>query len=370
MMFLIPAPTLNLGKKERKKRIDLIFFVQPMYRLKGKVAIITGGASGFGEATARLFVRHGANVIIADVQDEKGRALCNDIASGTDYSGSSSISYARCNVTDDTSVKNVVDLAISKYGKLDIMSTMQAFQPCRNDHLTLLVNVKKFSGDLDKTILGTTNKNFKKVFDVNVYGAFLGAKHAARVMIPRKSGVILFTASLASVVCGETSHAYTMSKNAIVGLMKNLVNAISPCAVSTPIHTHSFGIDKATLDEVITESAVLKGATLDAMDVAHAALYLASDEAKLVRGLNLMVDGGYTGTNPAVSLTFKRGTGGHNEGSYCPLCSRKMNQAAIESGLPSLKSQAAVALIQDIGPVLSLVFLPNSPVVFLGGTRD
>ena len=96
-------------------------YVLTMHRLKGKVAIITGGASGFGEATARLFVRHGAKVIIADVQDEKGSALCNDIASGTDDTGDSSISYAHCHVTDDTSVKNVVDLAVFKYGKLDIM---------------------------------------------------------------------------------------------------------------------------------------------------------------------------------------------------------------------------------------------------------
>ncbi|KAJ8449226.1 hypothetical protein Cgig2_021690 [Carnegiea gigantea] len=211
-----------------------------MHRLKGKVAIITGSVSGFEEATTMLFVRLGANVIIADVRDEMGGALCNDIASGTNYSNSSSISYAHCNVTDDASVKNVVDLAISKYGKLDIM-----------------FNNAGISGDLDKTTLGTTNENFKKVFDVNVYGAFLGAKHAARVMIPRTSRVILFTVSLASVVCGETSHAYNMSKHAIVGLMKNLcvevgkygirVNAISPCAVSTLILTHSLGIDKAIL---------------------------------------------------------------------------------------------------------------------------
>ncbi|KAJ8449232.1 hypothetical protein Cgig2_021696 [Carnegiea gigantea] len=324
MMFLIPTPTLTVGKKERKKCIDLIFFVLITHRLKGKVAIITGGTTG-------LFARHGANVIIVDVHDKKGRALCNDIASGIGYSDSSSLSYAHCNVTDDTSANNVVDLVVSKYGKLDIM-----------------FNNVGISGDLDKTVLGTTNENFKEVFDVNVYGAFLGAKHAVRVMIPRKSRVILFTTSLASVVCGETSHAYTMSKHAIMGLMKNLcvkmgqygirVNAISACAVSTPILTHSLGINKATLDEVITESAVLKGVTPDAMDVAHTALYLASDEAKLVHGLNLMVDGGYTVTNPTFSLAFKRSTGGHHNGCCSRLCSKKMNRTVIESGLPSLKS--------------------------------
>lgn len=269
-------------------------------RLRGKVAIITGGASGFGEATARLFVKHGAKVIIADVQDEKGVSLCKDIASSIDGCDDSSIFYAHCNVTDDNDVKNVVDLAVSKYEKLDIM-----------------FNNAGISGDLDTTILDTTNENFKKVFEVNVYGPVLAAKYAARVMIPRKSGVILFTASVASVIiCGGSSHTYTMSKHAIVGLMKNLcvemgqygirVNAISPSAVSTPILTGAMGMDSETLDRSITESAVLKGATLGATDVAHAALFLASDEAKFVSGLNMVVDGGYGVTNPSFSFAFKK----------------------------------------------------------------
>jgi len=92
-----------------------------MHRLEGKVAIITGGASGFGEATARLFVKHGGKVIIADVQDEKGIGLCNDVTSSTNDCDNFSISYTHCNVTDDTDVKNVVNIAVSKYGKLDIM---------------------------------------------------------------------------------------------------------------------------------------------------------------------------------------------------------------------------------------------------------
>ncbi|XP_074311834.1 short chain aldehyde dehydrogenase 1-like [Silene latifolia] len=267
-------------------------------RLKGKVAIITGGASGFGETTAKLFVKHGAKVIIADVQDTKGLSLCQEITATATATGE--ISYVHCNVTDDTDVKNLIDTTIFKHGKLDIM-----------------FNNAGISGDVDPTILGSTNENFLKVFNINVYGGYLGAKHAARVMIPQKSGVILFTGSIASVLGGESPHAYTMSKHAILGLMKSLcvemgqygvrVNAISPCGVSTPLLQNGMGmIDKGVIDGLLCESAVLKGVTPEAEDVANAALYLASDEAKFVNGLNLMVDGGYSVTNPSFSMAVHR----------------------------------------------------------------
>ncbi|XP_010683629.2 short chain aldehyde dehydrogenase 1 [Beta vulgaris subsp. vulgaris] len=274
-------------------------------RLKGKVAIITGGASGFGETTARLFVQHGAKVIIADVQDEKGMILCNDIIASnntTSHHGNNDvelISYVHCNVSDETDVKNLVDLTISKHGKLDIM-----------------FNNAGIPGDIDPTIVGATIENFKKVFNINVFGCFLGAKHAARVMIPSKSGVILFTSSLASLVAGESPHAYTMSKHAIIGLMKNLcvemgqygirVNAISPCGVATPLLSNALGMDKGDVDELLCESAVLKGVAPEALDVAHAALFLASDEAKFVSGVNFVIDGGYSVTNPSFSMAVKK----------------------------------------------------------------
>ncbi|KAK9985599.1 hypothetical protein SO802_030550 [Lithocarpus litseifolius] len=83
------------------------------YRLAGKVVLITGGASGISETTARLFVRHGAKVLIADVQDELGHSVCKDV-------GFESISYITCDVTNESDVKKAVDMAVSKYGKLDI----------------------------------------------------------------------------------------------------------------------------------------------------------------------------------------------------------------------------------------------------------
>ncbi|XP_021728730.1 secoisolariciresinol dehydrogenase-like [Chenopodium quinoa] len=268
-------------------------------RLKGKVAIITGGASGLGKATAKLFVQHGAKVVVGDVQDELGLSLCNEIIASTtnDNDHKNIITYIHCNVSDDNDVKNLIDLTISKHGKLDIM-----------------FNNAGIYGDTTPSILATTNENFKSVFETNVYGGFLGAKHAARVMIPAKSGVILFTASIASMMALDAPHAYTMSKHAIIGLMKNLcvelgqydirVNAISPCAVSTPLATNALGMDKETIDEVIRESYVLKGVKSEPLDVANAALFLASDEAKFVSGANFVVDGGYTVTNPSFTMAL------------------------------------------------------------------
>nr|XP_043606041.1 secoisolariciresinol dehydrogenase-like [Erigeron canadensis] len=266
------------------------------HRLEGKVAIVTGGASGFGESTVRLFARHGAKVVIADVQDDLAISLCNKIVS---ESGNNNVIYVHCDVTQDSDMKHVVGTAVSTFGKLDIM-----------------FNNAGITGNLDFTILDSDNKNFKRVFDVNVFGSFLGAKHAAKVMIPAKRGVILFTSSVASVLAGESPHAYTMSKHAVLGLMKNLcvelgqygirVNCISPGSVSTPLLTNAMGLEKTMVDGIVCESAVLKEVVPTAEDVAEAALYLGSDAAKYVTGLNLVVDGGYSTTNPTYSRVIKQ----------------------------------------------------------------
>ncbi|KAL3642711.1 hypothetical protein CASFOL_013526 [Castilleja foliolosa] len=262
-------------------------------RLEGKVAIITGGASGFGESTARLYARHGAKVIIADVQDDLGQSLCRDL------NLPDQISYIHCDVTSDIDIRNVVDYAISRH------HVQQRYAG--------------IPGNLDFAIAESDNDNFKRVFEVNVYGSFLGAKHAARVMIPARKGVILFTSSIASVVSGESPHSYAVSKHAVVGMMKNLcvelgqygirVNCISPCAVATPLLTASMGVDREVVEGIICASANLKGVVPTAEDVAEAALFLGGDESKFVSGLNLLVDGGYSTTNQSYSREIKSAFG-------------------------------------------------------------
>jgi len=257
--------------------------------LEGKVAIVTGGAAGIGEAIVRLFTKHGAKVIIADIADEAGRTLAESL--------SPAATFLHCDVSKEEDIRAAVDLAMEKHGQLDIMYNNAGI----NDPVMV------------KGVAEYEMEQFDRVMSVNVRGVMLGIKHAARVMIPRKKGCIISTGSVAGIM-GGSRFAYTASKHAVIGLTKNgaaelgkfgiRVNAVSPYALATALTVQNFKQgdstseeDMATAEAFYNRFANLQGTTLKPEDVAEAGLYLASDEAKYVSGHNLVVDGGFSVTN-------------------------------------------------------------------------
>ncbi|KAH9329232.1 hypothetical protein KI387_001340, partial [Taxus chinensis] len=255
-------------------------------RLEGKVALITGASSGIGKATATEFVRHGAKVVVADVNDELGKAAAGQLGSSADF--------VHCDVRQESQVSDAVDYTVSKHGQLDIMYS-NAGVP----------------GPIVAGIADVDMADFDHVMNINVRGAFLGMKHAARAMVPRKQGCILCTASIAGLIGGVAPHPYAISKFAIPGLVKSVaseltrhgirVNCISPYAIATPFALEGLrelypGRSDDDLATYLDQCGELKvtGVRCEVKDIAKAALYLASEDGRYITGHNLVVDGGFS----------------------------------------------------------------------------
>ena len=251
-----------------------------MARLAGKVAVITGAASGLGEGTARRFIEEGAKVVLADIQEEKGRALVAELGD--------SARFIHCDVLKEEEIAAAVDLSVTEFGRLDCM-----------------VNNAGVLGAVG-SLLDTSLEAYDRTMAILSRGVFLGIKHAGRVMVPQQSGSIVSLASTAGVLGGEGPHVYTMAKHGVVGITKSAasefsahgvrVNAVAPGGTVSAMTSHVISGDPEALDlatKVIAEGSPLGFAALP-VDIANAILFLSSDEARYVTGHTLVVDAGST----------------------------------------------------------------------------
>ena len=196
-----------------------------MAELDGKVAVITGGASGIGEATVRLFAAEGAKVVIADMQRDRGEALAAEI-------GADAI-FVPCEVRQEDQVKDAVETAVSRWGRLDCMFNNAGF----GGALGLLEDIPA--------------EEFDMTFDVLVKGVFLGMKHAVPVMRAQGGGSIINTGSIAGVAAGRGPLVYSAAKAAVIHMTKTAampygedfirVNCICPGYIPTPLSTNTVG---------------------------------------------------------------------------------------------------------------------------------
>ena len=251
-----------------------------MAELVGKVAVITGGASGIGEASVRLFVEEGARVVIADMQRERGGSLAAELGDAA--------RFVQVEVRQEDQVKGAIDTAINEWGRLDC-----------------IFNNAGFGGVLGP-IEDIPVEEFDMSFDVLVKGVFLGMKHAIPVMRKQGAGSIINTGSIAAITAGRGPMVYAACKAAVVHLSKVTamsvandsirVNAICPGYIATPLSTNTVGRPDSLIEGRIEgmehQQPIPRVGRPD--DIAEMALYLASDRSSFITGQALIVDGGAT----------------------------------------------------------------------------
>ena len=259
-------------------------------RLKDKVAVITGGASGMGRATALRFLAEGANVVIADYNAETGADAMKEAA---DQGFGERTRFARTDVAVEAQVENMIATALDAFGHLDIV-----------------FNNAGVGGAIGP--LGATRvEDWDYTFDVLVKGVFLGIKHATRVMQAQgRGGAIINTASVAGLSGDAGPIAYSAAKAAVINLTRGAavelapdrirVNAICPGFIATPLAEQ--GRPEST------RAAFAKSQPWPdygrGEHIAGAALFLASEDAEFVTGEALIVDGGLSAAGPELSKKF------------------------------------------------------------------
>jgi len=245
-------------------------------RLAGKVALITGGASGMGRSEAVIFAREGARVVVGDLLEAEGQRVVADIkTAGGDAR------FVKLDVTRESEWQDAVATTVTSFGKLDV-----------------LVNNAGISGSFDPDTLSTTA--WDTIMNVNAKGVFLGMKHAIPAMQRAGGGAIVNISSISGFV-GQTSihMAYNASKGAVRIATKAAavqyakdgirVNSVHP-GMMPPMRTSKMSADPAWRAKMIAPIPMKREGRVE--EVAHAVLFLASDEASYITGTELVVDGG------------------------------------------------------------------------------
>jgi len=245
-------------------------------KLENKVAVITGGGSGIGQATARLLAQEGASVVVADLDEKAARKTAQEIKAG-----SGKAIAVTTDVTRPDQVEALVQKTVAEFGKLDIMHNNAGISGGR-----------RFVAD-------TSEDYWEKVIKVNLTGVFLGSKYAVRQMLKQGGGVIINTASTFGLVGLPGNAAYAAAKGGVIQLTRSMAleyapNHIRVNCVCAGWVTTSFNQD---MDEKLVRWSVREtplGRWGEPEEIARAVLYLASEESSFVTGSILTVDGGWS----------------------------------------------------------------------------
>lgn len=253
-----------------------------MGRVVGKVAIVTGAASGMGKADAQLLAAEGAKVVVTDLNETDGQAVADAI-------GENAV-FMRLNVTDEDNWKSVVAATVEQFGQLDIL--------VNNAGMIAL-----------GSIVDTDLKSWRQINSVNSDGVFLGCKHSIPAMAESGGGSIINMSSVAAIHGQSFVAAYTASKGAVRALTKNIAmfckeqkngircNSIHPDGVKTPMVVKvATGKETATAEDI--EKIGELGNMCEPEDIANLVLYLASDESRFVNGAEMLIDNASTITPP------------------------------------------------------------------------
>ncbi len=247
-----------------------------MKRLEGRVAVVTGGASGFGAAIARRFLDEAAQVVIADIDGGKGRALAGSVPRDS--------AFVETDVTSARDLRRMIDFALERFGALDV-----------------LVNNAGI-GQRPQPLEEVTEELYDALLDVNLRSVFLGCRAVLPVFRRKRRGVIINTASGIALIPRPRLLLYAAAKGAVVTFTKGLamelapegirVNALCPAVADTPMLTEFMGGVPSEGARAAFAAGIPLGRLVAPEDVAAAAAYLASDDAAMVTGTCLAIDGG------------------------------------------------------------------------------